>query len=270
MATREDVIKAKLPTKRNGMEEENREQLQHWTNQLLGLKWTRWTITQKQASDFLTPSCGPSQQLCPNSQSVIKSLLRDSSVFESWSLTVWLQLSPCSRVGFATKSHINVPEEKRLKNLSFRGQHAVESKAGVAKSMQLFETTSCLSTVHVCPCQSVCWTILQPQPYANVRDRSWKVRKDVGVWATIVCACPPFSVLCECSVHFVFSRCQCLLCHAGLWLNLKDPVLRTHYSHTWKMKKRKVSRKKSYILAPPKTLACDWHPPCPTPPSLIP
>lgn len=96
-------------------------------------------------------SVRPSQQLCPNSQSVIKSLPQDSSVFTSRSLIISLDSAQSLQLwGPATQFLTSGPERERFKNLGFMGQHAVGSKAGVVKSMQLLITTSCLSTVHVC------------------------------------------------------------------------------------------------------------------------
>ncbi len=148
-ATRED-IKTKLPINiRTGMEGGKQgNQLRHRTNQLLGLKWTQWLITRKQASDFLMPSSGPSQQLCPDSL-LIKSLPQDSSVFTSWALSL-----TNSRVTAQTRQ---LCEASTFQSENFTGQHAIGSKAGVVKSMQFTKTTSCLSTVHVCP--PVCLTV---------------------------------------------------------------------------------------------------------------
>ena len=72
----------KLPINiiRTGMRAEN--QLQHRTDQLPGLKWTRWLITRKQASDFLKTLSGPSQLLCLT----VKSPPQDSWVCTSWAL----------------------------------------------------------------------------------------------------------------------------------------------------------------------------------------
>lgn len=73
-------------------------------NQLPGLKWTRWLLTQEQASDSLTPS----QQLCLP----IKSLPQDSSsLYELGSVT-------------AAAGGTGGPEPERFKNLTFTGQHA--------------------------------------------------------------------------------------------------------------------------------------------------
>lgn len=151
------------------------------------------------------------------------------------------------------------------------------SKAGVAvvKSMQLIKkTTSCLSTVHVCLSVSVLGSKAALQPglvgstvkEASAQDRlgqTWRCVSD----AVCVHVLLSQSSQCVCSVHFVFSL---LL---SVYAQSCSPVRHTHYSHTWKMRKRRVSRRKSYDLAPPETLACDWLPTSPClaqPPSLIP
>lgn len=71
-----------------------------------------------------------------------------------------------------------------------------------------------------------------------------------------VCACHPFSVFCVCSAHSVFFlllSVYVLSCRT--WTESKHHVLHTHYSHTWKMREKRVSRRKNYIWH----LQKPWH-----------
>lgn len=90
-ATREDFNKTQLPTSaETGQGGKQSKQLETLDQSAPGIEMDR--MAGKEAKDFLTPLCGPSQHLYPDSQSVIKSLPQDSSVSMSWSLMQSLQL----------------------------------------------------------------------------------------------------------------------------------------------------------------------------------